>query len=114
MSIDVKDLADDITRAASDVIETDVRMIRTFSERQVEALAQQAAFVAEGIVSGTITDSTSEFFLDELEHMAESFAKTLVRMNSVLIEKVWNAVVGVIWQAIERAAGIALPLPMLA
>jgi len=113
MSIDVQALADEIARAASDVIETDVRMIRTFRERQVEALALQAVFVAEGIVSGSITDHTREFFLDELEHMAESFAKTLVRINIILIEKVWNAVVGVIWQAIERGAGIALPLPML-
>lgn len=113
MSIDVQALADDITRAASDVIEADVRMIRSFKQRQVEALAQQAAFVADGIVSGSITEHTREFFLDELEHMAESFAKTLVRINLVLLEKVWNAVVGVIWRAIERAAGIALPLPML-
>jgi len=29
----------------------------------------------------------------------------------VTIEKVWNAIVGVIWKAIETATGIALPTP---
>jgi hypothetical protein len=29
----------------------------------------------------------------------------------VTIEKVWNAIVGVIWKAIETSTGITLPKP---
>jgi hypothetical protein len=40
-----------------------------------------------------------------------NFAKTLRGLLMVTIEKVWNAIVGVIWKAIETATGIALPIP---
>lgn len=113
MSIEVQALVSDIIDAANGAIGQDVTRIRSFRRRQVEALAQQSAFIAAGISSGEITDNTRDFFLDELEHMAESFAKTLVRLRIVLIEQVWNAVVGVIWKAIGRATGVTLPLPML-
>ncbi|SDX37793.1 hypothetical protein [Thiocapsa roseopersicina] len=114
MSIDVQQVTDAVIATASEVIDADVTLIRSFQRRQVEALAQQAAFIAAGIASGDITENTRDFFLDELEHMAESFVKTLVRLSHVLFEKIWNAVMQVLWQAIEGAIGTALPLPRLA
>lgn len=113
MKVDVKALRKDIIGAVNGVLDTDVTLIRAFQKRQVKALAQQSAFVAAGIASGEITKNTRDFFLEELEHMAKSFVKTVVRMGTVLFEKAWNAVVGVIWKAIEGAVGVALPLPML-
>lgn len=111
MAIDVTQLIEDIKDAASQVINKDVTTLRGFSERQVKAIAQQAAFVEAGILSGGITDETRDFFLDSLEDMALNFVKTLRGLLMVTIEKVWNAIVGVIWKAIETATGIALPIP---
>jgi hypothetical protein len=113
MTIDVEQLGNEIVDTVSGIIERDVTLIRSFSRRQVDAIAQQAAFVADGIKGGQITPNTQEFFLEELEHMAESFAKTLVRLATVTFEKIWNAVVGTVWKAIESAVGFALPLPLL-
>ena len=111
MAIDINQLAADIKDAASQVINKDVTTLRGFSERQVKAIAQQAAFVEAGILNGGITDETRDFFLDSLEDMALNFVKTLRGLLMVTIEKVWNAVVGVIWKAIETATGVALPVP---
>ena len=107
--IDVSQLVDDMKTAASEVLEHDVTTLRGFSERQVKAIAQQTKLVAAGIASGQITEETREFFLDSLEDMALNFAKTLRGLLMVTIEKVWNAVVGVIWKTIAAATGIALP-----
>ncbi len=63
-----------------------------------------------GIASGQITEETREFFLGSLEDMVLNFAKTLRGLLMVTIEKVWNAVVGVIWKSFEAATGIALPI----
>ncbi len=63
-----------------------------------------------GIASGQITEETREFFLDSIEDMVLNFAKTLRGLLMVTIEKVWNAVVGVIWKSIEAATGLALPI----
>jgi hypothetical protein len=111
MAIDVSQLIEDIKNAASQVLNKDVSTLRGFSERQVKAIAQQAAFVEKGILSGGITDETRDFFLDSLEDMALNFVKTLRGLMMVTIEKVWNAIVGVIWKAIETSTGITLPKP---
>lgn len=111
MAIDVAQLIEDIKKAASQVLNKDVTTLRGFSERQLKAIAQQAAFVEAGILSGEITDETRDFFLDSLEDMALNFVKTLRGLMIVTIEKVWNAIVGVIWKSIETATGIALPQP---
>ena len=107
--IDISQLVNDMKTAASEILQKDVTTLRGFSERQVTALAQQTKLIAAGIASGQITEETREFFLDSLEDMALNFAKTLRGLLMVTVEKVWNAVVGVIWKAIAGATGIALP-----
>jgi hypothetical protein len=97
--------------AASQVLDKDVSTLRGFSERQMKAIAQQAELIAIGIASGGITEETREFFLDSLEDMALNFAKTLRGLLMVTIEKVWNAIVGVLREVIGTATGIALPGP---
>lgn len=113
MSIDLNQLVADMKAAATGVLGNDVTTIRGFSERQLKAIAQQAEFVAVGISTGQITGEMEEFFLDSLEDMALNFVKTLRGLVMVTVEKVWNAVVGVLWNAISKAANIVLPLPLL-
>lgn len=109
MTIDIDQLAKDIKSAASQVLAKDVTTLSGFSERQVKAIAQQTAFVEAGILGGGITEETREFFLKSLEDMACNFVKTLQGLLIVTIEKVWNAIVEVIWKAIEAGTGIAMP-----
>ena len=107
--INVAELMEDIKSAATEVLNKDVTTLRGFSERQIKAMAQQTALLAKGVASGEVTEDTREFFLDSLEDMALNFAKTLRGLLMVTIEKVLNAVVGVIWKSIEAVTGIALP-----
>ncbi|MEN0035640.1 MAG: hypothetical protein AAGC78_01175 [Cellvibrio sp.] len=107
--IDISGLVDQLRAAASDVAKKDISVLKGFSERQIKAIAQQAQLVAMGIASGQITEETQEFFLDSLKTMAQSFANTLQGLAKVTIEKVWNAMVGVLWGAIGTATGIDIP-----
>jgi hypothetical protein len=106
--IDLNELVEEMKAAATSVLDKDVTTLRGFSERQIKAIAQQTQLVATGIASGQITEETREFFLNSLEDMALNFAKTLRGLLMVTIEKVWNAVVGVIWKAIDAATGIGV------
>ena len=112
MAIDVNQLVSDMKDAATSVLNADVSTFRGFSERQLQAIAKQAEFVAAGIATGEITSETKDFFLDGLEDMTRSFAETLRGLIMVTIEKVWNAVVGVIWKAISTATGLSLAVPV--
>lgn len=113
-AIDLNQVVADIKTAATGILNADVETFRGFSERQVQAIAQQTALVATGIAAGQITAATREFFLDNLEDMALSFAKTLRGLLMVTIEKVWNAVVAVIWKAISSVTGLTLAAPTAA
>jgi hypothetical protein len=109
--IDMQQLVNDMKTAASGVLNKDVSTLRGFAESQLTAIAQQTDNVAAGIADKSITPDLQDYFLDSLEEMARSFANTLAGLVSVLIEQVWNAVVGVIWKAINGATGLALAVP---
>lgn len=111
MSIDIEQLITDMKGAVSQVINQDVTVLRGFSERQLKALAKQGELIAAGVVSGDIDEDLRDFFLDSLEDMALNFAKTLRGLLMVTIEKVWNAIIGVLWKAISSATGINLATP---
>ncbi|MES9903502.1 MAG: hypothetical protein ABW168_12615 [Sedimenticola sp.] len=111
MSIDIEQLMSDIKTAASQVINQDVAVLRGFSERQLKALAKQTELIAKGVASGDIDEDLRDFFLDSLEDMALNFVKTLRGLLLVTIEKVWNAIIGVIWNAIGAATGLTLSAP---
>ncbi len=114
IDFDLEQLVDDMKKAATEVINQDVTELRGFSERQLTALAKQAELIATGFASGDIDEDLRDFFLDSLEDMALNFAKTLRGLLMVTIEKVWNAIVGVLWGAISRATGIDISAPSAA
>lgn len=111
MSLDVNQLIHEMKDVANTILDKDIESIGGFSERQLKAIAKQAEMVAQGIATGEITDETREFFLQGIEDMTRNFANTLQGLVAVTVEKVWNAMVGVIWKAIESATGFNLTRP---
>jgi hypothetical protein len=114
-AIDVEQLVTDIKGAVNAIINKDIVAVKGFSDRQLKAIVVQAKLVAEGIATGEITEETREFFLDGIENMTDNFLATLKGLFQVTVEKLWNAVVGVVWGAINSAIGVTtglvLPVP---
>lgn len=111
MSIDIDELVNNLKDKAKDILKVDVSYVRGFSQDQLIAIAQQAQFVAIGIKSGQITKETQQFFLDSLDDMLLKFANTLRGLMMVTIEKLWNALVQVLWDAISKAASLEYKIP---
>jgi hypothetical protein len=111
MSINIEELMTEIKSVASGVINQDIAVLRGFSERQLKALAKQTELIASSMLSGDIAEDLQDFFLDSLEDMALNFVKTLRGLVLVTIEKVWNAIVGVLWGVISSATGVNLISP---
>ena len=109
---DLNQLMADISTAASDILKKDLSTVSGFSRSQLEALAKQAAWIAEATAKNEINAEQREFFLQNLAEMARNFVKVLQGLAAITIEKLWNAVVNVLWGAIRGAVGnIPLPLP---
>ena len=105
---DIPTLIKDIKDVATKILKKDVSTLRGFSERQVTAIAQHAVLIQKGIITKDITEETLDFFLDGIEDMALNFVSTLRGLIAVTIEKVWNGIVKVIWEAIEKTTGIVI------
>jgi hypothetical protein len=109
MTLDTNQLKDDIKNIISGILNKDITAVRGFSNRQLEGIANQTSLIASGIASGEITPATRDFFLDQLVELAHNFVNTLVGLIITTIEKLWNAVVSVLWTAISKATGVQLP-----
>ncbi len=108
--IDIGQLATALEAAASGVVTKDVSQLTGFSRDQLTAIAHQSALVAAGIADGSITPALRTYFIDSIVEMTKSFANSLAGLIDVSVEEVWNAMVKVIWAAIEAATGVALPV----
>ena len=108
MNLDINQLVDDIKTVASDILKKDVATVRGFSNRQVKGIATQAGLVATGIATGDITGSLREFFLDQIVELVRNFVNTLVGLLLATIERLWNALVNLIWDTISKVNGVAI------
>ena len=109
MAVDIDQLISDIKNATSAILSKDIATVEGFSSRQLNGIATQASLVASGIASGQITDATRDFFLEQLVKLARNFVNTLVGLVIATVERLWNAIVSVIWHTISSATGIELP-----
>ncbi len=108
MVLDINQLIEDIKNTASGIINKDVATLRGFSNRQLKGIATQSALVASGIATGEIRESLRDFFLDQLVELVRNFVNTLVGLLLTTIERLWNAIVNVIWNTISKATGVQL------
>jgi len=110
---DVQKLIADIGAAVNGVVQKDLTTYEAYIQRQTQGIAHQAEWIAESFVAGMIDVGTRDFFLKQLADTTAVFAKTVAGLALITIEKVWNAVVDVLWHSINTAIGAALPLPPL-
>jgi hypothetical protein len=108
MAFDVDGLLQNILSAGKTVLNQDLPAMGGFSQQQLQAIARQAALIAEGTLDGSINKDTRDYFLQSLEDMTRSFVNTLAGLAVVTAEKLWNAMVGVLWGAINKATGLNL------
>jgi hypothetical protein len=117
MAIDVPKLVDDVLDALRGELGEGFASIADFAEKQSKMLAQQAAFITEARLNGSLKDDDElfDFFVDQLKEMSGNFARAVAQLTVLTIERAWNAVVDAVWGAINGAIGAAgfpaLPIP---
>ncbi|MFT6268502.1 MAG: hypothetical protein ACJAVV_001316 [Alphaproteobacteria bacterium] len=113
MDIDIQAMIKTITGSVSDITGKDASTLKGFTKRQMKGLAKQSKLIALGVSTGEFDDEMRDFFLANLKKTTLNFAKSFVGMMLVTIEKIWNAVVGVLWGAINKATGLGLAIPVM-
>jgi hypothetical protein len=109
--IDIGKVVSDIKTAATGVLGKDISAVEGFAETQLQMLAQQAAWIAQDTLSGQLSADLRDYFLENLKTLTGDFLNTLRGLVVITLEKLWNAVVGVLWDAIGSAIGVNLVAP---
>jgi hypothetical protein len=110
-ALNAQELFEGLKDAATASLGSDIEEIQGFAHDQLQAIAQQGVLAANGLADGSINDANKETFLDGLKEMVGSFLNVLAGLTAVVVEKMWNSMVGVIWGAINKATGLALVVP---
>jgi hypothetical protein len=78
-------------------------------------MAEQTAFIAEATARGEFAGQSElrDHFLNTLAKMAENFARVIAGLVLITVEKIWNAIVGLLWDTLDDATGLVLPRPGL-
>src|SRR5690349_4915779 len=79
------------------LIGDDVRNHVQFADEQTKRLGKQAALIAQATINGDITEDDAEFFVESLKKATENFARTLVALTILTLEKAWNSLVSILW-----------------
>ncbi|HHT00795.1 MAG TPA: hypothetical protein ENK73_08080 [Thiomicrospira sp.] len=109
MILETEPLILQIKQVSSDILGKDIETFKGFSERQLKAIAEQTVMVEMGIATGEITEATQEFFLKSIKELVKNFTETLKGLMLVTINKLYNAILDVIWTSIRTATHSALP-----
>ena len=89
--------------------------IKGSAEKEAQYFAAQAVWIAKARADGEFDDDQLKWALSKLQDQTESYCRVLCALTILTIEQAWNAVVGVIWKAIDGAlkgtglGGILIP-----
>lgn len=103
-----------IQAAATNAAGKDISTIQGFARDQVLRIEKLSIRLAEMIAQGEFKDDPEgqADFLGILQDIITNFTKTLRGLAVITIEKVWNAIVDVVWKALDSATGLTLPRPI--
>lgn len=101
--MDFQQILDDLVGALKGELGDGFGAIEGFVRDQGRRLAKQAETIAKMRADGPLTDDDErfQFFLDSLQTNSENFARSVVMLSILTIEKAWNAVAGVLWGAMR-------------
>jgi hypothetical protein len=110
----LNDLMKSISDATRNILGKDIETITGFAKSQEKKLAAFAIWIAEAEQAEEFKDDPElrDDFLQSLRDMTRDFVNTLRGLAMITIEKIWNAIVKVLWDALDKATGLTLPRPI--
>jgi hypothetical protein len=106
--INSTELLRELKQTASALLKKEISTISGYSKIELRAIVQQTILVSHGIKSGEIHDVNRAFYLTRIAVMVQHFVRSLAGLMVSTVEKLWNALIKVLWGAISKATGLPL------
>jgi hypothetical protein len=114
VAVNVEDIVASAVAAVTPIIKKDGANISQFAKSQLKLMRDQAIMISEGVLAGEFEGPRKKLLKHHLKMLAligENFLAALAGISLVTVEKVWNTLVDVVWGALDKAVGFALPRP---
>ena len=103
MAGNLSTLGADILAALQGVLGGAYGKVQGQAEKEAQYFAVQAAMTTKARIDGEYDDEQLQWFLAKLQGQAENFCRVLCAQTILTLEEAWNAIVGVVWTAINGA-----------
>jgi hypothetical protein len=102
-----------IVGVTKDMVGKDVTTFSAMARDAARSIETAGILFAQMEAEGDFKDDPDrrQRMLTEMQDLATNYVNTVRAMAVIEVEKLWNAVVKVLWDAIGTATGIALPIP---
>jgi hypothetical protein len=105
---EIKGAANSVLEQTQEVVQTDIAEISGFSKDQMEDIAEYSLMVAKGLANGDVPIARKNRYANQIKGMVSNFLNVMVGVTAILIEKLWNAIVGVLQKLIKKVAGVGI------
>lgn len=99
-------LTAEIGLVVSQILETDLALVRGYSRAKAQAIARFTLVLGEGYAAGTISEAQLEREKDELERMVIRFVRNIQALATTTVERLISGVVGVLMTALRQVTGL--------
>jgi len=107
-AIDIGKLVNDSIAAASAATGDDITKMQGFAKSQFEAIAQNAAGIAEDRLAGKLSKEEFEILMDGIPDLVKNTANCLKGLALIAAEKAWNAIAKTVQDTVSGAVKAAI------
>lgn len=99
-------LTAEIGLVVSSILQTDLALLRGYSQAKARAIASFTLILGEGYATGAITDEQLNTEMVELERMVTRFVRNIQALATTTIERLLRGVGALLITTITRLAGL--------
>lgn len=106
MAKEFNTLTGEIGRVVTTIAQTDLALLRGYSQAKARAIARYTLLLGKGYASGSISEAQMAEEKDELERMVVRFVRNIQALATTTIERILRGIGSVLTSALRQLTGL--------
>ena len=106
MARDFDQLTAGIGLAVSNIVSTDLALLRGYSRAKARAIASFTVLLGEGYASGSISDEQMAQEMEELERMVVRFVRNIQALATTTVERLLRGIGDLLMATLRQVTGL--------
>ncbi|MHA1528285.1 MAG: hypothetical protein ACTSVG_04655 [Alphaproteobacteria bacterium] len=106
MARDFDQLTAGIGLVVTRIVETDLALLRGYSQAKARAIASFTLLLGEGYAAGTISDQQMALEMEELERMVVRFVRNIQALATTTVERLLRGIGDLLMATLRQVTGL--------